>query len=209
MLSEEEREIADEAFKQDFPGDPLVRKRLLAEWKDRAFYAALAHYSSSESYELRNKILTITNMISAICVLFAANNKLITGNASFVDDVVVAVASLFTVLSTAVQFLLRYEERSTQHKLAANEFSNLKRKIERYLSINEISNSLIHNINRDYNFISKNYPLVSHYIWKKALRRRTEISKLICDRERLCMGDLDRHNSPSLADGAVRNGNSG
>ncbi len=61
-----------------------------------------------------------------------------------------------------------------QHKLAANEFSNLKRKIERYLSIDDITNSLIHNINRDYNFISKHYPLVSRYMWTKALKSRVK-----------------------------------
>jgi hypothetical protein len=171
MLTSNEREQIDTAFKSDFPGDHNTRKQLLTAWKDRAFYAATAHYRASEKYEFRNKLLTLINIISAITVLFAANNKLLATNSSFAQ-LVLAVASLFTVLSTAVQYLLRYEERAMQHKLAANEFSNLKRKIERYLSINDISNSLIHNLNRDYNFISKHYPLVSQYMWKRALKWR-------------------------------------
>jgi hypothetical protein len=167
MSTKDEAFQAEQTYKQDFPGDSLARKRLLAEWQVRAYNAATAHYRASETYEFRNKALTIVNIISAITVLFAVNNKLIASNSNFTEEIILAVASLFTVLSTAVQFLLRYEERSIQHKLAANEFSNLKRKIERYVSMNEISNMLIHNLNRDYNFISKHYPLVSQSIVKR------------------------------------------
>ena len=172
MLTNAERNQLEVAFKNDFPGDRGARKRLLIAWKDRAFYAATAHYGASEAYQFRNKLLTLLNIVSAITVLFAANNKLFVAPTSSTQSIVLAVASLFTVLSTAIQYLLRYEERAIQHKLAANEFSNFKRKVERYLSMDEISNSLIHNLNRDYNFISKHYPLVSRLMWRGALERR-------------------------------------
>lgn len=169
MVSRDERIAIDQAFKDDFPGSPEARKHLLLAWKDRAFYAATAHYLASERYELRNKILTLVNMSSAITVLFVANHRLFASYNSLIEEIILATASLLTVLLSASQYLLKYDERANQHKLAANDFSTLKRKIERYLTIDDLSNSLLHNLNRHYDFIGRTYPLVSHYMWRKAL----------------------------------------
>lgn len=82
MLTAQERSQIEDAYKSDFPGDKDARRRLLIAWKDRAFYASTAHYRASEIYELRNKLLTLINIVSAITVLFAANNKLIASHSS-------------------------------------------------------------------------------------------------------------------------------
>lgn len=163
----------------DWSGDKKARVALFMAWKLRLFYTASAHYRAAERYESSGRKLTVVNMLAAIAVLFLSNNHgLLDGMLGGLGSPgkLVAIAGLITVLTSAFQYVMRFEERSSSHRAAGGEFSNIRRKIERYLTVDQIDNDLIHTINRDYNFVTKSAPIVSQGIWRKAQGNKDEIA---------------------------------
>jgi hypothetical protein len=76
------------------------------------------------------------------------------------------VFGLVLVLTSVLHYVFRWEERARDHKAAGTEFANLQRKIERYSIGRFFKMSMLHNINREYNYISRSYPLVHRKVWK-------------------------------------------
>lgn len=156
-----------------------VRNRkaaILLLWRARLARTADSHYRAADILLKRDKILTIFNVVSGISVLFFANsetavgfivNFFIEGNQSATNHskLVVSLAGLLTVISSALQYVSENKELSYRHKNAASEFSNLKRKIERYIVSGGISIHHLHGINREYSAIGKGCPAVSRKIW--------------------------------------------
>lgn len=95
-------------------------------------------------------------------------------------NVLTSITALAVVFTTICQFILRWSERTIQHRYAGNEFSNLLRKAERYKGYKHVNMSTVHNLNRDYNHVTKSYPLVSTKVWnaRVLLPIRSEISEL-------------------------------
>lgn len=163
--------------------------KMFRMWSKRLLRSAAAHYMAAERFEARDTLLTRINMVSAIAVLFFSTNQKIaayliefflwifqfegveyTGKISLL----VPLFSLFVVLSSAWQYIAQYSKKAMEHKQAANEFSNLRRKIERYWTKDKIHLEAIHSLNRSYNATVKNPPIVPRGIWKKALKSKKE-----------------------------------
>ena len=106
-------------------------------------------------------------MLFAIAVLFFANSTLLEADYfhALSAKLIIGIAGLGTVLTAALQYINRFEERAAQHKLAGSEFSNLKRRIERYLAIEAVDDQIIHTISRETNYLAKNCPLVERTFW--------------------------------------------
>jgi hypothetical protein len=94
-------------------------------------------------------------------------------------QILVPLLSLLVVLSSAIQYIMQYSRRAYEHKQAGNEFSNLRRKIERYWSKGSIHIEAIHSLNRSYNSAVRNPPLVPKSIWAASLKiKMDEIEKI-------------------------------
>src|SRR5271167_1710707 len=111
---------------------------------ERLWINLLAHYRLSEKYERRGRFYTKLNILFAISVLFFSNSKILdslTGGNHY--GVVISVAGLGTVLTAALQYINRYEERAALHKLAGSEYSILRREGEILLSEPSVSDDAV------------------------------------------------------------------
>jgi hypothetical protein len=188
---------------QDFPSpviqlrDDKDQKRIITKlfrmWSKRLLRSAAAHYMAAEKYESRDLFLTQFNIIAAISVLFFSSNQIVAQRifefiySSFSTDnldyesyqMVVPFLSLLVVLSSAIQYIMQYSRRAYEHKQAGNEFSNLRRKIERYWSKGSIHIEAVHSLNRSYNSAVRNPPLIPKSIWADSLKiKMEEIEKI-------------------------------
>lgn len=164
------------------PDDFQIRQRyaryILSMWKYRAWRNARAHYRTADQLRIRSVFFMLAHAIAAVTILgFSSLDFFFAGHPEW--KLLVAIAALASVLLAIVQLLMRHEARSQQHKFAAGEFSNLQRKIERYLGLKSYKMGLIHNINRELNFVTKNYPAVPKSIWDKKTEHDEEIEKTI------------------------------
>ena len=162
-------------------------KKLLALWILRAHKSARAHYKQSAILNTGDKALTILNAALSIVILFFTTIRLRDTHHHIGDTVVkktinlaeysaemrtftqsdlIAIFALFLVITTIFQFIFQWGQRHLQHKFAASEFSNFQRKAERYLLNNTIEMGAIHNLNREYNHITKSYGMVHPAIWR-------------------------------------------
>lgn len=158
----------------------VKKKKLLISWQDRATRASIAHYFQAQSYSDCNTYLTIFNLVSAISILFLANNKLFEFESSLGSSIMISIASLAVVLSSTLQYVLRLGDKARDHKLAGNEFTAIKRKIE-ILMVDEeifydekIFNDCINRIADEHNHVSKHHNLVRKKIWEKIKQRHSE-----------------------------------
>ncbi len=150
-------------------GEDQHRKvtKVFRMWNKRLLRSAAAHYMAAELYEARETFLSVTNIIFAITVLFLSASQHLLG----MDfTTVVPVFSLIVVLLSAYQYIQQYASKASIHKQAGNEFSNLRRKMERYWTKDKLHPEAIHSLNRSYNFIAKSPPLVPKKIWEKSLQ---------------------------------------
>lgn len=171
-------------------------RQLLTLWRMRAHRAAQIHYKQSESSGRQNKLLIVINALLSLAVLFFTNaqwlknilshqrKNLMSSDAvptsySSVQQLVnsleatpllfvilTSISGLLLVITTIIQYILNDGERCSNHKMAASEFSNLQRKIERYLLAETVPMTTVHNINREYNHITKAFPSVARKHWK-------------------------------------------
>jgi hypothetical protein len=120
---------------------------------------------------IRNIRTTGPHIIFAIAVLFFANSRLLD---TFILDAhagfIISIAGLGTMLTAALQYINRYEERAAQHKLAGSEYSILKRQIERCLANGISSDELEERLKLDYDLLAKHCPLVEHKFWKGVVK---------------------------------------
>ena len=135
-------------------------------WKCRASKAANAHFYAADYYHFRHNILTVFNVLSAISVLFFTNSSFFAGE----FNVAVSVAGLLTVLSTALQYVMNYGESSNAHKFVGNEYSNMKRKIERLISTRDFDMDTVHRLSHSLNSIGKSSPPVKRALWRKSMQ---------------------------------------
>jgi hypothetical protein len=113
-------------------------------------------------------VYTKLNILFAIAVLFFANSKILeslTGGNHY--TVVISIAGLGTVLTAALQYINRYEERAALHKLAGSEYSALRREVETLLSEPSISDDAINRIRISCDFLAKHGPVVEAHLWRK------------------------------------------
>jgi hypothetical protein len=147
------------------------KMQLLRIWHSRLILTSTAHYRVSETYERQGRIYTKLNIIFAIAVLFFANSRLLD---TFILDAhagfIISIAGLGTMLTAALQYINRYEERAAQHKLAGSEYSILKRQIERCLANGISSDELEERLKLDYDLLAKHCPLVEHKFWKGVVK---------------------------------------
>lgn len=152
-----------------------LRHRLMWLWKSRATRASAAHYMAYEYYNSRDIFLTVVNIASSISVLFLANSSHVstlifslTGN-EILSHFPVSVAGVFTVVTTTLQYVLRWRERAMWHKTAANEYSNFKRKLERLVGEAGVDDEMLHRLSANLNAIAKNSEPVSRKLWNRSI----------------------------------------
>lgn len=176
---EEEFEIR---LADDVPIERAECEFILQLWHERCLKSARAHYSASSILYKGHGVITIANTAASISVLFFVNatslkTSIFDGMSDVSFNAFASISSLILVLVSTLQYIFRWDERAREHKSAGAEFSNLQRKIERYLTGKFFRMSILHNINREYNYISRSYPLVPHKIWSN--RDYEEVSKRI------------------------------
>lgn len=180
------------------PIDETQAKRLLLLWRCRSLRAVKAHYDASLGLRVWDGVLTGINALLSIMILFIANAEWVrvfldglnlhwfeyleTVSLRLSDVTISAVAALL-VITTILQYILRWGEKSYDHKAAGGEFANLQRKIERYMLAKSVNMAMVHNINRNYNHISKSYPLVSTGRWMRAGKPRLNAAILRLEEE--------------------------
>lgn len=159
-----------------------ARFELAKLWHERLRRTSWVHYLVSDKYKWLHSTLTIFNIVSAISVLFFANNSIFQYGISYFDQInkntpniswayyLLALASLFTVLSSAVHYLMRYQERAEQHRQAGNEFAILKRSIEIELTSDEISREFILKTSQKYDDCAHRFPHVPRGFWEKCMK---------------------------------------
>lgn len=161
--------------------DQAKTKKLLTLWMLRAHRAASCHYEQSSKFKRYNIFWTVLNVIFSIVLLFLvarlSNEPTESDVLKFGLELVFGFFGLLLVLVGVVQFILRYPEQQDAHRQAGQEFANLQRKIERYSLVTEYSMVQVHNLSRDYNHITKSYPLVDRSIWTN--RQKEKLIKQI------------------------------
>lgn len=168
-------------MRNEEPIDLRNRANLLLIWRNRAIRANLGHYRASSFYRLWSAVFTCFNLVSAIAVLFFANNRIIVQyfhEAQVFPDAITAVASLFVVLTTALQYVLKLDQKAKDHKNAGNDFTSIKRSVEQFLVEGTLDEARIKEIAIMHAHTSKNYLLVPNFLWKRIEARvRNSISE--------------------------------
>ena len=153
---------------------------MLLCWRRRAIRASHGQYWAA-SFLGRCAIgFTSLNIVTAIAVLFFTNNKLFESTVAPASTVAVeisekwqisdiaAFAGMLVVLTTALQYVLRLDEKSKDSKRAGNDFTNIKRSIENMLSSDNITEAKVAEIEALNSHISRNHFIVPRKIWEKA-----------------------------------------
>ena len=151
-----------------------AKRELLLNWQNRAIRASLAHYFQAQEYRTWHSLLTAFNLLSSISVLFLVNNKVFINEPLTPGDIWLSVAGLAVVLSTTLQYVFKLDEKIFNHKVAGNEFTAIKRKIEIMLTNKDINDNDLKRIETDHNHTSKNHHLVRKSIWGKISDREAE-----------------------------------
>lgn len=120
--------------------------------------------------------MTCFNIVSAIAVLFFSNNRFFANgfqleNSSIFlgpSDLYTAIASLFVVLTTALQYVLKFEAKAKDAKSAGTDFTSIKREIELLLSDYEVHLEKARSIQISHTHASRNHELVPRRIWRAA-----------------------------------------
>lgn len=164
------------------------QRELLYNWRERAIRASLAHYRQSEIYRTIDACLLVFNVVSAIFVMYLTNNELFKIQVSDSDSpyenpvldilgIIITQNQLlslagFVVVSTSIlQAIARFAEKRRSHKLAGNEFTEIKRKIEVALLEEVDLSRVIREVQSFHNLVARHYDLVSDGIWKKVDER--------------------------------------
>lgn len=151
-----------------------AKRELLLGWQNRAIRASLAHYFQAQEYRTWHTVLTAFNILSSISVLFLVNNRIFTEGTQGPFEVWLSVAGLAVVLSTTLQYVFRFDEKIFDHKVAGNEFTSIKRKVEILLARSEINEKDLQEIESLHNHTSKNHLLVRKAIWGEISAREKE-----------------------------------
>ena len=166
----------------------LAKRELVKLWQNRMWRASLAHYVASDKYRRWHAALTIFNMVAAISVLFLSNNELVRNGISSTNlswsDYLLPLASLLTVLSSAVHYLVRFQERAEQHKQAGNTFSSLKRSIEKELTKPCCTDEYLDEIALLYDATAKRFPHVPRGVWRSCMKLAAQEIKMSADTKR-------------------------
>lgn len=174
----------DLKIKHGMDCDPDIRVlQVFRMWNKRLLRSAAAHYMAAERHEFREMLLSLFNIIAAITVLFFSAAKDILeklSNILGIDlDPIVPVLSLVVVSLSATQYIQQNAAKAAMHKAAGNEFSNLRRKLERYWTKESVHSEALHAFNRTYNQIVKSTPLVPKALWVKSLKiKQTECENI-------------------------------
>lgn len=154
---------------------------LLLNWRCRAIRASHGQYLAADLLARNGTILTCINILTAIAVLFLTNNRFfalasdttsVNGDWSWLsNEGLAALAGLFVVLSTALQYILRLDEKSKDSKRAGNDFTELKRRIETLLvNGTDINASTIAELELLHTHTSRYHAIVPRKIWRRAHR---------------------------------------
>ena len=148
---------------------------LMSLWRSRSLKAARAHYKESLSYRNLNRGLTLVNASLSIGILFVSNAVWVrdsigagASGSGARSEIVISLIAVGIVVTTIMQYILRFGEKANEHKAAGSEFANLQRRIERYLLATQVTMSMVHNVSRIYNQISKSSRLIPQKKWHNA-----------------------------------------
>jgi len=156
--------ILNENF-DDIVLDPHNVRRILDIWRLRCLRAARVHYQESLRIQFWGNFLTIFNALSTIAVGLLSVAGFFSNN--YYISLLSLISGFFVIATSIYQYILQPEYKNSSHKIAANEFSNIHRKIERYQCLGVTKMGVLHTINRDINWVTKAYPSVAGSVWRK------------------------------------------
>lgn len=148
---------------------------LMTVWHARSTDSANAHYYAADHFKKRNTIWSIINIAAAIIVLFLSNEDTLVKVTAFFHDFIraefialgISMAAVTVVVTTVVQYIYRFNEKANSHKFCANEYSNVKRKIERLKTSGDIDEEALHRMSNTLNWLSKSSPLISRKLFRQ------------------------------------------
>lgn len=189
---------------KDRPTDEKCAASLLLTWRRRAIRASNAHYEASKSARKWGIFLTVMNVTFALVVLFLTNNSILPAKILGMSiDLLTSLAGLLIVVTSVLQYILRFDEKARDNKTAGNDFSNIKRDIEEALIAKQITENLIKETKFAHAFASKSAPIVNSSQWKiaheKAFKPLTEnevFEDQIIEKFGICRKDLEYINGP-------------
>lgn len=153
--------------------DNVKTLRTYKLWRLRALRASKIHYFYSASLSRNDTVFSVLNIVSAILVLATINSEwyisLQMGNILGVPytKVLQSIFGGLTVALSGVILVYRWGEKSIYHKQTGSNFSNLMKKIERYIVEEKFSADDIHNLYNDFCAIKRDAPIIPTYIYTR------------------------------------------
>lgn len=149
---------------------------IIAATTERLLVESNAHYISAEALHRRNISFTVTIIAMTTIFLFLSNISLFTTSISEAVRFGVGLGSTLTVVLAAIQYALRDQESINQHRLAAVNFSSIRRELELLLKICTDSDLLkktdeVEQLLARYTIVSSHSPLISGRRIQKAIKR--------------------------------------
>ena len=156
---------------------------LLDHWSKECTRNGHLQFAACQSYARRRAWLTILNMFASIMTLYMSSSEKfrnvldstmqsIGHSMSFhpglTAEILTGFVAAVVVASGAIQYLLRYDERHIEHRLASGEYYNMARKIDRIRITGNITPDIVHSLSKEMNAALKCSPAVSQRFWKAA-----------------------------------------
>lgn len=153
-----------------------LEKGLVMTWLTRSSVAAESHYAASSRYHFIHVVFTTVNIISSIAVLYFSNisetqflNVMSltfgAGILTIKSNFLVSLAGLIVVLTTTLQYVFHFNDKSRIHKVFGNEYANMKRKLERLITEGELDPDALHRVSTTLNLLAKGSPHISQVFW--------------------------------------------
>ncbi len=147
-------------------------EHLLEDWRNRVYAAQIAHYASADRFRLLNYFVGVPATIFSSIVgtaLFAGLEK------NSPQTLVVASISIAAAILAALQTFLRFAERASQHAIAGDWYSAIRRDIEQllHLSIADrgAAKDCLDEIRKEMNRVGQNSPELSSREWRRQAKR--------------------------------------
>jgi hypothetical protein len=145
---------------------------LLEDWHKRAYAAQSAHYASADRFRLLNYVVGVPAIVFASIVgtaVFAGLEK------NSPQALAVAFVSILAAVLAGLQTFLRFSERASQHAIAADWYSAIRRDIEETLHLpvefrGKVKDSL-DEIRTEMNRVAQDAPELGVRLWKREAKR--------------------------------------
>jgi len=142
-------------------------QHVLKIWRFRCIRATIQHYRSTHLYRFLDSILTSTNVIASISVLYLSASPLFVANGDKQVHISLAVAALITVITSTLQYILDYRSKWKAHEHAISGYASLNREMEQLCSEHEITNEQLKHVRIELDRLSERSPTIAWVFWNR------------------------------------------